>query len=74
MIFALSISAQKLIPEGVQEERLPAATRNARSEAEAVGLGIGMSKVQWPTKEGWYNHSATAVEIPRDWIVLETRA
>lgn len=59
-VYALALSARN------QEmlSMVVAATNRARSEYEAIGIGIEMAEKTWPEKDGWGSYQCSALEIP----------
>ena len=66
-LYSLALTAKKY--EGLTNKRQvrPAACL-ARDEAQAVGRGIATARELWPVEEFWFNHAASATEVPA-WMV-----
>jgi hypothetical protein len=66
-IYAISMMAQKiefLVTKTESTARLCA----AKSETEALGMGLERAREQWPVNEGWHGHQACVAMVPRDVI------
>jgi len=66
-IYALATGARKTNGASVVAV---GATHTARSEKEAVGIGIRMLRDDHDcaSKDGWCGHFCVATEIPADWL------
>lgn len=67
-IYACAVSATIINDTSIQTEIFPMATK-AENRQEATGKAIEAGYKQLPKTEGYYNHQASVVEIPEQWIV-----
>lgn len=65
-LYAIAIMA--FSPDSGHVEQTVMVTKDARSEDEAVGIGIRASIKRWPGKDGWGNNGAIALRIPDEFI------
>ena len=63
--YSLALSAL-IYKNGIQKFVVTAAyTDSARSKEEAIGLGIELSKKEFPPSEGYYSHQCVTCAIVR---------
>lgn len=67
-IYALAIGARKECDNFTKAFARSSATKNARNEQEAIGIGIQIAMEIFPQSEGYQAHFAQVCEIPQEWI------
>jgi hypothetical protein len=67
VIYAICIQAIKRDWNRTIIELNVMVTNRARSEDEAVGIGMKEADHRWPALSGYSNHRAHAIMVPSDW-------
>lgn len=68
-IFALSLTAYgfDVHTQRALSVSVAACTMKARSEEEAVGIGMRIAQERWPSEQGWYGWNAAVAQVPPEW-------
>ena len=61
-LYALAISARSATHTQIKADAVL-----ANNENEAVGIGVGMAKGEWPIDKGWGGHAAAICLIPSEY-------